>query len=203
MMESRSRGVLDTPPARGMTALCGAAPSPSLRGAERRSNPFSFFAQRDGLLRSARNDGSTVGCLKIESRTCNGGGELPLPLWERVGVRGSRLSIVRNPSPGSHLSMRSDLSHKGRGETEHLSHVIARSDLAVFGCLKFESELNRPARSLPRPGRLALFAERLEALLGVFRHRQKCDLAFGIGDALVERHRGDRAHGVFAAPDRG
>src|SRR6266850_692538 len=131
MMESRSRGVLDTPPARGMTALCGAAPSPSLRGAERRSNPFSFFAQRDGLLRSARNDGSTVGCLKIESK------------------------------------------------------------------------LNRPARSLPRPGRLALFAERLEALLGVFRHRQKCDLAFGIGDALVERHRGDRAHGVFAAPDRG
>src|SRR5882672_4847613 len=66
----------------------------------------------------ARNDGSTVGCLKIESRTCNGGGELPLPLWERVGVRGSGLSIVRNPSPGSQLSMRSDLSHKGRGDTK-------------------------------------------------------------------------------------
>ena len=31
----------------------------------------------------------------------------------------------------------------------------------------------------------------------------KRDLAFGIGDALVERHRGDGAHGVFAAPDRG
>jgi hypothetical protein len=26
-------------------------------------------------------------------------GELPLPLWERVGVRGSGLSIERNPSP--------------------------------------------------------------------------------------------------------
>jgi hypothetical protein len=27
----------------------------------------------------------------------------PSPLWERVGVRGSGLSIDRNPSPGSHL----------------------------------------------------------------------------------------------------
>ena len=36
--------------------------------------------------------------------------------WERVGVRGSGPSIDRTPSPGSHLSMRSDLSHKGRGE---------------------------------------------------------------------------------------
>jgi hypothetical protein len=44
------------------------------------------------------------------------GSELPLPLWERVGVRGSGLTIDRNPSPGSHLAMRSDLSHKGRGE---------------------------------------------------------------------------------------
>jgi hypothetical protein len=63
------------------------------------------------------------------------GGELPLPAnsglpelafilsksdksdfdWERVGVRGSGPSIDRTPSPGSHLSMRSDLSHKGRG----------------------------------------------------------------------------------------
>src|SRR5258708_36567749 len=58
------------------------------------------------------------GSLKIESRTCAGGGALPLPLWERVGERGRGLSIVRNPSPGSHLTMRSDLSHKGRGEIE-------------------------------------------------------------------------------------
>jgi hypothetical protein len=34
-------------------------------------------------------------------------------------VRGYGLSIERNPSPGSHLSMRSDLSHKGRGDAEH------------------------------------------------------------------------------------
>ena len=46
------------------------------------------------------------------------GGGPPLPLWERVGVRGYGLSIERNPSPGSHLSMRSDLSHKGRGDTK-------------------------------------------------------------------------------------
>jgi hypothetical protein len=44
------------------------------------------------------------------------GGALPLPLRERVGVRGYGLTIDRNPSPGSHLAMRSDLSHKGRGE---------------------------------------------------------------------------------------
>jgi hypothetical protein len=41
-------------------------------------------------------------------------------LWERVGVRdgvrGYGLSIGLNPSPGSHLAMRSDLSHKGRGK---------------------------------------------------------------------------------------
>src|ERR1700679_1646303 len=41
------------------------------------------------------------------------GSELPLPLWERVGVRGYGLAIGRDPSPGSHLTMRSDLSHKG------------------------------------------------------------------------------------------
>src|SRR6266550_3258276 len=38
---------------------------------------------------------------------CSGNGsELPLPLWERVGVRGYGLSWERNPSPGSHLKMR-------------------------------------------------------------------------------------------------
>src|ERR1700738_2861703 len=60
-------------------------------------------------------------------------GESPLPLWERVGVRGYGLSIIPNPSPGSHLrcdiaeaSLRRSfprtaaegglcLSHKGRG----------------------------------------------------------------------------------------
>jgi hypothetical protein len=31
-------------------------------------------------------------------------------------VRGYGLSIVLNPSPGLHLTMQSDLSHKGRGE---------------------------------------------------------------------------------------
>jgi hypothetical protein len=34
-------------------------------------------------------------------------------LWERVGVRGYGLTIDRNPSPGSHRAMRSDLSHRG------------------------------------------------------------------------------------------
>src|SRR5258707_1170569 len=59
------------------------------RHCERSEAIHSFFARRDRLLRCARNDGSTTrGLLKMESRTCTGGGALPLPLWERVGVRG-------------------------------------------------------------------------------------------------------------------
>jgi hypothetical protein len=41
------------------------------------------------------------------------GGRLPLH-GERVGVRGYGLSMELNPSPGSHLSMRSDLSLRER-----------------------------------------------------------------------------------------
>src|SRR5580693_1086776 len=41
------------------------------------------------------------------------GSTLPLPLRERVGVRGYGLTIDRNPSPGSHPAMRSDLSTRG------------------------------------------------------------------------------------------
>ena len=37
----------------------------------------------------------------------------PCPLWERVGVRGYGPSMDFNPSPGLHLTMQSDLSHKG------------------------------------------------------------------------------------------
>jgi hypothetical protein len=60
--------------------------------------------------------------------SCSGiGGELPLPLWERVGVRGYGLSIDLNPSPGSHLSMRSDLSHKGRGEANPLTPIQSKA----------------------------------------------------------------------------
>jgi hypothetical protein len=70
----------------------------------------------------------------MNHRCLNNRGEPPLPLWERVGVRGYGLSMEQNPSPGSHLSMRRSrsfasaffskngregglsLSHKGRGE---------------------------------------------------------------------------------------
>jgi hypothetical protein len=34
----------------------------------------------------------------------------PLSHGERAGVRGYGLSMEQNPSPGSHLAMRSDLS---------------------------------------------------------------------------------------------
>src|ERR1700735_4325254 len=62
--------------------------------------------------------------MKLDLTRKGNGIELPLPLWTetsearswRVGVRGYGLSIDRNPSPGSHPAMRSDLSHKGRGE---------------------------------------------------------------------------------------
>ena len=46
-------------------------------------------------------------------RRLRSGAEFPLPLWERVGERGSGLSKEPNPSPGSHLTLRSDLSRKG------------------------------------------------------------------------------------------
>ena len=39
-------------------------------------------------------------------------------------MRGSGLSIVRNPSPGSHLTMRSDLSHRGRGDTGSICFAL-------------------------------------------------------------------------------
>src|SRR5689334_23328778 len=54
-----------------------------------------------------------------------------------------------------------------------------------------------------RPYRLAFLGERLQPFLGVFGHRQQRDLALEIGDALVERHRADGAHGIFAAADCG
>jgi hypothetical protein len=37
------------------------------RHCERSEAIHSFFARQDGLLRFARNDGSTIGCLKIEA----------------------------------------------------------------------------------------------------------------------------------------
>jgi hypothetical protein len=51
---------------------------------------------------------------ELEQRCLGNGGELPLPLWERVGVRGSGPSTDRNPSPGSHL--RCDPTSPTRGE---------------------------------------------------------------------------------------
>src|SRR5712671_1531870 len=62
---------------------------------------------------------ATVFLFQLKLDASAGTSEPPLPLWERVGMRGYRLSIGRNPSPGLRLTMQSDLSHKGRGGTEH------------------------------------------------------------------------------------
>jgi hypothetical protein len=62
--------------------------------------------------------------MKLDVRKADG--EPPLPLWERVGVRGYGLSMERNPSPAAHLAMRVDLSHKGRGGTELVAPGSAR-----------------------------------------------------------------------------
>src|SRR6266852_3339887 len=51
---------------------------------------------------------------ELKHQCLDNGGELPLPLWERVGVRGHGLSIDRNPSPGSHP--RCDPTSPTRGE---------------------------------------------------------------------------------------
>ena len=55
MMESRDRGVLDTPCAR-YDGVVWAAPAPSLRGAERRSNPCFLCAARWIASRSLSSD---------------------------------------------------------------------------------------------------------------------------------------------------
>jgi hypothetical protein len=54
--------------------------------------------------------------LGIYRNRINNDGALPLPLWERVGVRGFGPSIGRNPSPGSHL--RCDPTSPTRGEVK-------------------------------------------------------------------------------------
>jgi hypothetical protein len=89
-------------------------------------------ALRATFSRKGRREEAARACTQFVLAT-DGALSLPLPLWERVGVRGSGLSINRNPSPGSHLSMRHSrsrasasflrtaavgslcLSHKGRG----------------------------------------------------------------------------------------
>jgi glyoxylase-like metal-dependent hydrolase (beta-lactamase superfamily II) len=67
-----------------------------------------------------------IGCNEIRSIRKGNGSKLPLPLRERVGVRGYGLTIDCNPSPGSHLTMRSDLSHKGRGEVSRRQNQFNR-----------------------------------------------------------------------------
>jgi hypothetical protein len=106
---------------------------------------------------------SGTGVLKIKSGIGVGGSALPLRLWERVGARGPGLSMGRNPSPGLHLTMqrsrsfasasfskngrrrRPMLSHKGRGDAEHLGPVFARSDLSAVA-----QQANAEAPKRPR-----------------------------------------------------
>src|SRR5258708_1831553 len=57
--------------------------------------------------------------LENESRALAAKEARPLSHRERVGVRGYGLSMGRNPSPGSHLSMRSDLSRWERSMNSH------------------------------------------------------------------------------------
>ena len=93
-----------------------------MHGSPARSSPTTSRCRRRIWGFDARNSPSSVRGTKrrsnpsVKHRFSSNGGEPPLPLWERVGVRGSGLSMDRNPSPGSHLSMRSDLSRKGRGD---------------------------------------------------------------------------------------
>ncbi|MGX1164957.1 hypothetical protein AB7M16_001223 [Bradyrhizobium sp. USDA 372] len=66
MAQSIGRGVLDSPPSRGMTVAFGkrfSCHTPSLRA--QRSNPESFRGCIPGLLRCARNDGVEAGVRKL------------------------------------------------------------------------------------------------------------------------------------------
>src|ERR1700731_2937888 len=73
--------------------------------------------------------------------------------WERVGVRGHGLSIDRNPSPGSHLTMRSDLSHKGRGRTEHVEPKVSKF---IYQTLETFGDRLPPPEKTPLPFQLLL-----------------------------------------------
>ncbi len=86
-----------------------------------------IHAELGRIVSRGREVVSEIGVLKIKSGICIGRGALPLPLWERVGVRGRGLSMGRNPSPGSHLRCDPTSPTGGRGDAEHLVPVIAGS----------------------------------------------------------------------------
>ena len=67
VMESISRGVLDTPPSRGTTVVVAIRYFTSLRA--KRSNPLSPRMRKDGLLRFARNDGPLLRMTVLRLRT--------------------------------------------------------------------------------------------------------------------------------------
>src|SRR5450631_2798395 len=78
------------------------------KGADFLAQLFALFGQADGI--------ETEGCGHFKSRkdrslSLAATEASSLSHGERVGVRGYGLSLGCNPSPGSHLSMRSDLSH--------------------------------------------------------------------------------------------
>ena len=99
------------------------------RHCEERSDEaiHSFFTPRDGLLRCARNDGLVWLSERIENlrrRQC-----APSPLAGEGWGEGAGLSMERNPSPGSHLSIRrsrsfasASFSKNGRRRRPMLSH---------------------------------------------------------------------------------
>ncbi|SDT34405.1 hypothetical protein SAMN05444158_5518 [Bradyrhizobium canariense] len=89
-----------------------AFPAPSLPSwvfwANASCNPGAIRAAgRLACIFSSLKFESTI-CMGVRSKQSNGryrrnGSALPLPLWERAGVRGPGLSLGLNPSPGSHL----------------------------------------------------------------------------------------------------
>ena len=98
MIEPRSRGVLDHPPSRVTTALCGAAPSTSLpatnaerlrKGAKRRSNPLFYRGFIHGLLRGACHRAA----LRADPVARND--DLPDRLQPRLDLRASRFEKRR------------------------------------------------------------------------------------------------------------
>ena len=75
--------------------------------------------QTSGEFFSKKMDG------RVKPGHDGGGSALPLPLRERVGVRGLQSRVTTVPLTRIALDVRSDLSRKGRGEER-------------AGCLTFE-----------------------------------------------------------------
>ncbi len=107
---------------------------------DRDPSPGTHLAMRSGLSHKGRGEAARavriVAPSPLVGEGCSDGGHklswvrgLP-PRVELI--EGSAL-VERDPSPGTHLAMRSGLSHKGRGEADRAGRVAVPSPVVGVG----------------------------------------------------------------------